>query len=128
MQKRWILLPMFAAAMFTGLPRAAEAQEARRPQATINPTLTAPADVTRDELVRILEQYPPSVAEVLRLDPSLLSNHDYLKLYPALDAFLTAHPDVSHNPGYFFGSVVSGRGGRLFVQPAQPTVRESAMS
>ena len=51
----------------------------------------------------MLEQYPPSLAEVLRLDPSLLARQDYVAAYPALATFLAQHPEVSRNPSYFFG-------------------------
>src|SRR5437879_6735623 len=33
---------------------------------------------TRDQFTQLLRQYPPSLAEVLRLDPSLLTNEGYL--------------------------------------------------
>ncbi len=39
------------------------------------------ANFTRVQLQRLLQQYPPSFGEVLRLDPSLLTNSDYLKPY-----------------------------------------------
>lgn len=60
---------------------------------------------TREALGQLLRQYPPSLAEVLRLDPSLLTNSDYLAPYSALAAFLTQHPEVAHNPGFFIGDV-----------------------
>ena len=43
---------------------------------------------TRDWFRKVLEQYPPSVRDVLRIDTSLLSRPDYLATYPALAAFL----------------------------------------
>jgi hypothetical protein len=58
---------------------------------------------TRERLHEIFRQYPPSLAEVLRFDPSLLSNETYLTPYPVLAAFLAQHPEVAHNPGYFVG-------------------------
>jgi hypothetical protein len=58
---------------------------------------------TRDRLRQVLEQYPPSVREVLRIDPSLLSRPDYLATYPVLWSFLERHPEVAHNPAYFVG-------------------------
>ncbi len=61
------------------------------------------AEQTRERLSRILEQYPPSVAEVLRLDPSLLGSQTYLVSYPALATFLAQHPEVAHNPSFFIG-------------------------
>lgn len=57
---------------------------------------------TRSDLERLLEQYPPSLGRVLRLDPTLLANQEYLRPYPGLAAFLAQHPDVVHNPGYYF--------------------------
>jgi len=61
-------------------------------------------DAERERLRQILEQYPPSVSQVLRLDPSLLTKADYLAPYPtltrvevacvALPAFEAAHPDA----------------------------------
>ena len=59
---------------------------------------------TREWFRKVMEQYPPSVAEVLRLDTSLLSRPDYLATYPALAAFLEQHPEVAHNPAYFVGT------------------------
>ena len=58
---------------------------------------------TRDRLRVVLQQYPPSVRQVLRIDPSLLSRPDYLATYPALAAFLAQHPEVAHNPAFFVG-------------------------
>lgn len=58
---------------------------------------------TRERLHEVLEQYPPSVAQVLRLDPSLLLKSEYLAPYPTLAAFLAQHPEVAHNPVFFLG-------------------------
>jgi hypothetical protein len=60
------------------------------------------ADETRRELEEIMRQYPPALPRILRLDPSLLGNPGYLQPYPALTAFLAQHPEIGHNPGYFF--------------------------
>jgi hypothetical protein len=64
---------------------------------------------TRDWFRKVLDQYPPSVREVLRIDTSLLSRPDYLATYPALAAFLEQHPEVAHNPAYFVGTADSQR-------------------
>ena len=61
------------------------------------------AQETREWFRKVLEQYPPSVRQVLRIDTSLLSRPDYLATYPALAAFLEQHPEVAHNPAYFVG-------------------------
>ncbi len=58
---------------------------------------------TRQRLHEMLGQYPPSVAQVLRLDPSLLTKPEYLATYPGLAAFLAQHPEVAHNPAFFVG-------------------------
>ena len=59
------------------------------------------AERTREELMRLFEKYPPSVARVLKMDPSLLLNSDYLATYPALNSFLAQHPEVSRSPAYY---------------------------
>jgi hypothetical protein len=58
---------------------------------------------TRDRLNDIFNQYPPSVREVLRIDPTLIYRADYIANYPVLAAFLEQHPEVAHNPSYFIG-------------------------
>lgn len=60
---------------------------------------------TRAKLYDILDKYPPELGRVLKLDPSLLSNADYLAPYPALASFLASHPEVAHNSAYFLERV-----------------------
>ena len=76
----------------------AAAQPDSPPAGTLN------ADEMRQTLEDILNQYPPSLPRVIRLDPTLLQNEAYLQSYPALAGFLRAHPDVIHNPTFFFGT------------------------
>ena len=64
---------------------------------------------TRDRLHQILEQYPPSVGQVLRLDPSLLARADYMAAYPTLAAYIAQHPEVGHNPVFFLGGAFNGQ-------------------
>lgn len=64
---------------------------------------SANADETRQKLHELFRQYPPSVYEVLRVDPSLLTSSDYLKPYPALATFLQQHPEIARTPSYFIG-------------------------
>jgi hypothetical protein len=59
---------------------------------------------TRDSLKRLMEGVPPSLFQILQLDPTLLGNPEYLKPYPQLWQFLQEHPEVMHNPNYFLGS------------------------
>ena len=87
--------------------RADQAAPAQTPPAPIptSPLEMQDAQETRERLQEVLRQHPPSVAQVLRLDPSLLTKPDYMSRYPMLAAFLAKHPEVAHNPSYFFGNV-----------------------
>src|SRR3954449_4391028 len=100
-------------AMLLALPATAAAGQAAGPapsrQGEVSTTPAPPKDErnardTKERLREILDQYPPSVAQVLRLDPSLLTRPDYLTLYPTLATFLSQHPEVAHNPVFFLGA------------------------
>ncbi len=60
------------------------------------------ADETRRAFETVLQQYPPTLPRILKMDPTLLTNDGYLQPYPQLAAFLKQHPEISHNPSYFF--------------------------
>lgn len=60
---------------------------------------------TRERLREILHRLPPEVGKVLKLDPSLWQNQEYLNIYPPLAAFVAAHPEVAHNPRFYLESV-----------------------
>lgn len=94
---------VFASPSFARQPRARlVAEQAPAPAAPVVSVTGASADDTRRDLEELLKQYPPSLPRILRLDPSLLANPGYLQPYPALSGFLAQHPEVVHNPGYFF--------------------------
>jgi hypothetical protein len=59
----------------------------------------------RDQFRELLHTYPPAVAMVLKLDPSLFSNTSYLASYPGLAAFVSAHPEIAHFPDFYLASV-----------------------
>ena len=69
-----------------------------------NPEDVPNAENVREQLRRLLSAYPPSLRQVLALDPALLQREDYLAPYPGLTAFLQQHPEVVRNPGFYFGS------------------------
>src|SRR5688572_30721356 len=69
------------------------------------PTTYANSEETRAAFLQVLDKYPPQVAKVLKLDPSLFTNASYLANYPALAAFVTRHPEVTHTPAFFLESV-----------------------
>jgi hypothetical protein len=101
-------LRIVAAAIVLLLAAPASAQRAAAPvptQAAAAPALPIRddqnADQTRERLNELLQNYPPTVGRVLKLDPSLLSSPEYLAPYPALAGFLSQHPEVAHNPDFF---------------------------
>lgn len=61
------------------------------------------AQQTRRELMDLMRRYPPNLLGALRFDPSLLTNQSYLATYPALAAFVAAHPEVPRNPSFYVG-------------------------
>jgi ABC-type multidrug transport system fused ATPase/permease subunit len=59
------------------------------------------ANETRQQLRELMRKYPPSLGQVLRLDPTLLTNDNYLQTYPELRAYLRQHPEVPRAPDYY---------------------------
>ena len=57
----------------------------------------------QQQLREILDNYPPTVRQLLRLDPTLMQRDDYVAAYPALSAFLQQHPEILRNPSFYFG-------------------------
>jgi hypothetical protein len=94
--KRWAAVVLAAALAAPGV----WAQKTLAPRA---PEQTD-AQQTREELSRLFNRHPPSLRTVLTLDPTLLTNQAYLAPYPALAAFLAAHPEVARNPAFYVGS------------------------
>ena len=60
----------------------------------------------REQFLSVLQNYPPELGAVLKYDPTLLSNHDYLATYPALGRFLAEHPQVAHSPNFYLDRIV----------------------
>jgi heme/copper-type cytochrome/quinol oxidase subunit 3 len=108
---RTLTLTLWMTALLSGVPPAllAQAQTSGRPVPAA-PQVVAPVDErdareTRQRLHEIFSQYPPSVGQVLRLDPSLLTKSEYMASYPTLAAFIAQHPEVAHNPAFFVGEL-----------------------
>ena len=112
--KQQVFAAVFAAVTMLGQARPSAQQPATPPAApapATAPASTIPpvyqvqidANTTREQLQDILRQYPPTVGEVLRRDPSLLNRADYLSPYPQLVGFLQAHPEINRNPSFYFG-------------------------
>jgi hypothetical protein len=92
---RFTLVATIAAGTLTGQPR-----------------LLPDAQRTKNELNTLLNGYPPSVRDILSLDPALLSNQAYLSSYPALVSFLGGHPEVVRDASFYVGDVGVLRRGR----------------
>lgn len=60
---------------------------------------------TKEEFTQILGKYPPAVRAVLSLDSALVTNKEYLEPYPALAAYLGAHPEIARDPAFFVGTM-----------------------
>jgi hypothetical protein len=75
------------------------------------------ADEMRRALESVLQQYPPSLPRILKMDPTLLTNEGYLLPYPQLASFLKEHPQVSHNPAYFLAQY--GENGNFYRETPQ---------
>src|SRR5262249_3365446 len=68
------------------------------------------ASETRERVRQILDQYPPSLRQVLRCDPSLLNRPEYMAPYPTPAGYVAQHPEIGHNPGFFIGGACGGGG------------------
>ncbi len=84
----------------TGQPTSAR-QTTAGPNVPAAPVFNQAASETRKAFYSVLEQYPPALGRVLRLDPTLMTNEAYLASYPAVAAFVQQYPDVPRNPGYY---------------------------
>jgi hypothetical protein len=99
------LLPATRSVEAQTTPVPVPARQAAGPSPASSFTEDADARGTREKLEALFEKYPPTIAGVLKLDPTLLNNNTYLAPYPGLVAFLDQHPEVAHNPTYFLSNV-----------------------
>ena len=101
-------LALLGATLSLGAPLAAQGQssqavESRQAQAgqAVQTVTGRDAEETRRSFYQVLEQYPPALGYVLRLDPTLLTNQAYLTSYPSVAAFVAQAPDIPRNPGFY---------------------------
>jgi hypothetical protein len=87
-----------------GPSRAAVVQPAPAPAPGAVP-IESDSRETRNQLQQIMQRYPPDLGRILRMDPTMMQNPGYLAQYPALAAFLAAHPEVVHNPRFYLDFV-----------------------
>lgn len=112
---RPLLLTLVLAA---GLPDTAVAQVTRTPVPqveTAGRVILVPGDLNqqRAEDVRrtfreAMQRYPPALGQILKLDPSLMTNPAYMAPYPVVAEFLKLHPEVTRYPNYFLSYAETG--------------------
>ena len=117
-------LPLVLAAGLTLVPAAAVAQQVESSSTIV---VGPSAELTRRELMAVLKQYPPSLGRVLKLDPNLLANSQFMQPYPALSAFVAKHPEVRSSPDFFF-SEIYGVGGSTYYRTQAHDMWEATMA
>jgi hypothetical protein len=88
-------------AVAQGPEAAAATRQATPPQPSRAVVVRQKADQIRQDFYATLDQYPPALGRVLRLDPTLMTNEAYLASYPNLAAFVAQNPDIPRNPAYY---------------------------
>lgn len=78
---------------------------------TSEETSTAPADAAtsesagayavREQFTNMLQKHPADLARILVLEPSLLSNDEFMASYPDLREFVARHPQVRQTPRFY---------------------------
>lgn len=90
-----------------GAEAEATAQEAPPAGAEARPT----SYEVRNQLTSLLLNQPRELATILVLDPSLLSNREFLEGYPELARFVAEHAEVRRNPQLYLADFWSRRAG-----------------
>jgi hypothetical protein len=104
--------------VFLALSTAAYGQQQSKAAATTATTTTAAeaaststnivatdSNEIRARFRELLERMPPQVGVILKLDPTLFGNQQFLSTYPALEDFVKRHPEVPHNPAFYLAYV-----------------------
>lgn len=82
---------------------------------------------TRKDFDNLLYRLPSEVGVVLKLDPTLFNNQQYLATYPELAAFVAQHPEISHNPRFYLADVPHDVGGFYVPDQEQRRVRSQVV-
>ena len=100
------VVALLAAARVPGLDAQAAGPATPPPSVVaVGPREARSRQEVRDALREVLERYPPSLGQVLKLDASLLANDAYLQPYPELRVFLQQYPEVPRAPDYYLNFV-----------------------
>lgn len=97
-----LLLNTIAFAQTKTVPAAKATTSAAAPDSSAK---EADSRELRENFKQVLQQYPPEVGKVLKLDPMLLANTTYLATYPELATFVAQHPAIAHSPHYYLENV-----------------------
>lgn len=62
------------------------------------PTQAASESQILEDFQRLLRAHPDELSVIIRLDPSLLSNAQFLAKYPELEALVAQYPQLGRNP------------------------------
>jgi hypothetical protein len=100
-----LLAASFTIGLAFAIPAQAQPVVGVQPQrAAVAPVNERNAGEVRNELQQLLREYPPTLAQVLRLDPSLLTREGYLAPYPSLAGYIAQHPEIPLQPVFYLGS------------------------
>lgn len=94
------------------------------PSPSVAPVIEADAREVREQLREVLGRYPPDLGRILKMDPTMLRNEQYLAQYPSLQQLLAARPEIARNPGFYLEFV---RQSSDYTTPADPGLRALAM-
>lgn len=89
---------------FAPVPLVAQTRPAAAAQTSAQPAYSEPAEdaeTLRERFREVLSRYPRNVGRVLRMDPTLFNDADYLAGYPAIAQFAAQHPEVTRNPDFY---------------------------
>jgi hypothetical protein len=82
--------------------------------------LETDARQVREQFEVLLSKYPPELGRILKMDPTMLSNEQYLAQYPPVQQFLAAHPEIVRNPSFYLEFV---RQSFDYTRPTDPRSR-----
>ena len=64
---------------------------------------------TRNEFRAVLNEYSNQMGTLLAIEPSLLSNEEFLKGHPSLAEFIARHPEVAQHPNVYLDASLGQR-------------------
>ncbi len=59
------------------------------------------SEEVRNQFTRLIEEHPAELSMLLKLDPSLLSNQEFLAGYPNVAQFIERNPEILRNPRFY---------------------------